>query len=258
MASSCEENASAPTAWRRAPLDPCITAGEVHVWRAELDVSSTALAGLEATLTEAELDQARRYRLDHLGRRFIASRAVLKDVLARYLAVGPAAVEFTYGRWGKPALGAQSGAPDIRFNLTHSEGMALVAVALGRETGVDLERLKPEMATEAIADRFFSPEEAAEIRTFSGEAHTKVFFACWTRKEAYLKAKGEGLSFKLDRFRVSVLPGAPAALLSSCDNSAEPERWAMTELEPGPGFVASMVVEAPLGKLKLWRWGPPE
>src|SRR5262249_38196538 len=145
---------------------------------------------------------------------------------------------------GKPALAGQ-GRAGLRFNVAHSEGWALIAVTRGREVGVDLERLRAEVATPEIAARFFSPRECEALQALPGPLRAEAFFRCWTRKEAYLKATGAGLSVALDRFAVTLDPGAPAALVEHRDDPDEVKRWSLRELPAPPGFAAALAVEGP-------------
>jgi 4'-phosphopantetheinyl transferase len=155
--------------------------------------------------------------------------------------LAPEAVRFRYGPRGKPMLDAEDGL--LRFNLSHSGDLALVAVSLGRDIGVDVERVRPDRDLERIATRFFSAAEVAALLALPRAERAGAFYRCWTRKEAYIKALGDGLAIPLDSFDVAFAPGATAALLASRLDSAEARRWSMAALEPGPGYAGAMVVE---------------
>jgi 4'-phosphopantetheinyl transferase len=142
----------------------------------------------------------------------------------------------------------------LSFNLTHSHQLALYAVTRRREIGVDLEYVRADFADEQIAERFFSPREVAALRTVPENLLKEAFFHCWTRKEAYVKAKGEGLSIPLDQFDVSLAPGEPALLLSTRDDPQEADRWSLQALFPGSGYVAALAVEGRTWRLKCWQW----
>ncbi len=146
----------------------------------------------------------------------------------------------TANPYGKPSLSGPGGA-GLRFNISHCGDLALYAFARSRELGVDVERVTPGMASEKIASQFFSPAEVAALRAVPKPRRAEAFFACWTRKEAYIKARGKGLSLPLDRFAVSITPG-DAALLSSC-SPGDVERWSLRELEPGSGYAGALAVE---------------
>lgn len=225
----------------------------VHVWKAALDLAEPRVLELEKTLSQDERDRAARFHFEIDRARFIVGRGILRAILGRYLGVEPHRLRFQYALHGKPALAPGASAHDLRFNAAHSGGMVLYAVTSGREVGIDVERLRPDFATEAIAERFFSPGEVASLRALPVEARLKAFFDCWTRKEAYIKATGHGLSHPLQRFTVSLAPGA-AALLGTDDDAREASRWSLQELSPGPGYAAALAVEGHGWRLQCWEW----
>lgn len=231
-----------------------MAAGEVHVWRAALDPPAACVRGLADTLAADERARADRFVSDRDRSRYIVARGVLRAVLGRCLGLPPGALAFRYSAFGKPALTGDAAATDLRFNVSHAGGLALYAVARGREIGVDLERIRPDFATDEIARRFFSPGEVAALRALGPEHRSRAFFDCWTRKEAYIKARGEGLSRPLDRFEVSLAPGAPAALLATGEDPDEAARWSLRALCPGPGYAAALAVEGQSWHLQCWQW----
>ncbi|HKP10473.1 MAG TPA: 4'-phosphopantetheinyl transferase superfamily protein, partial [Blastocatellia bacterium] len=161
-------------------------------------------------------------------------------------------LSFGYSEHGKPSLaGSHSG--DLRFNVSHSHELALFAFTWGRELGVDIEWIRPEVAGEQIAEQFFSRDEVATLRALPPGRQAEAFFNCWTRKEAYIKARGEGLSLPLHLFDVSLAPGEPAALLRAA-MSDETTRWTMTALAPGAGYKAALVAEGRDWHLRRWQW----
>jgi 4'-phosphopantetheinyl transferase len=147
-----------------------------------------------------------------------------------------------------------SGGDGLRFNASNSHGLALFAVSCGRELGTDVERIRADVASDQVAERFFSPGEVAVLRSLPNHLQTTAFFHCWM-KEAYIKAHGEGLSIPLDQFDVSLAPGEPPALLSTQQDPVEASRWRLEELNPGPGYMAARAVEGHNWKLKCWQ-GP--
>jgi medium-chain acyl-[acyl-carrier-protein] hydrolase len=232
--------------WEPAAGPPPLGAGDVHVWRVPLDQPEESRTVLRRLLSADEEDRARRFHFPRDRDRFTVCRGALRALLGRYLAHDPARLRFAYGTHGKPAPAAGG----LRFNVTHADGLALLAITGGREVGVDLERVRPGMATEEIAARYFSAREVAALRSVPPNLRTEAFFNCWTRKEAYLKATGDGLMRALDRFDVTLSPGEPAALLANRDEPAEARRWSLRELSPGPGFVGAVAVEGQ--SWKLW------
>jgi 4'-phosphopantetheinyl transferase len=226
----------------------------VHVWRACLDLPDSGVETLRRTLAVDELGRAKRYRFERDRRRFIVARGLLRAILAGYTGVEPGQLRFRYGPRGKPRLVGEIGGRALCFNVAHAHELALFAVARGREIGVDVEYVREDFAGIEIAERFFSPREVVTLRQLPAEARTKAFFNCWTRKEAYIKARGDGLSLPLDRFDVSLAPDEPAALLSIAWDPEEASRWSLMELAPGPGYVGAVAVEGRGWQLRCWHW----
>jgi len=231
-----------------------LSSNDVHVWRATLDQPVTRVQQLAQTLSEDERTRAGRFHFERDRRRFIVGRGVLRAILGRYVGIEPSRLEFCCGPRGKPYLAGRFAGGTLHFNLAHSEELALYAFAPGRVIGIDLERVRTEVACEQIARRFFSPRESATLRAQPAAVRQKAFFTCWTRKEAYIKARGEGLSLPLDQFEVSVTPGEPAKLLSISGYPMEASRWSIQELVPGPGYVAALAVEGHGWRLACWEW----
>jgi 4'-phosphopantetheinyl transferase len=240
--------------WIPPPSRVHLEEGEVHVWRASLDLPQQELERLREALSPEERERAARFRVPQVQARFTAGRAILRDILGRYLGRQPSALSFGYRKQGKPFLLPSPGQEDLRFNLSHSHALALYGITRAREIGVDLEQVRQDREHEKLAKRFFSPEEAAALQALPPEHRVAAFFHCWTRKEAYLKARGEGLAIPLASFEVSLAPGEPAALLSVADDPAETGRWSLEALDPGPGFAAALAVEGEPAELRMWRW----
>ena len=216
---------------------------EVHVWRASLRPAAAALARLEAHLSPDERARAARFRFPRHRDAFVAGRGAQREILARYTGLPPAALAYRATEHGKLSLDGPAAAAGIRFNVSNSGGLALYAVTRGREVGVDLEELREMPDGMEIARRFFSAPENQVFAALPAEARDGAFFACWTRKEAYIKAVGEGLSMPLDRFDVAFAPGEPPRLLATRGDEAEASRWTLLELHPGEGYVGALAVE---------------
>jgi len=165
----------------------------------------------------------------------------------------PAQLEFRSGPNGKPDLAASRGRPALRFNLSHAQDLALYAVTLRREVGVDVERVSHDFVDLRLAERFFCPREVLALRAVSGD-QGEAFSRCWTLKEAFLKAMGEGLAFGLDRFDVSAALESPAVLPSPAGWSRGAPRWSVQQLAPGPGYVAALAIEGVAGRVECWQW----
>jgi 4'-phosphopantetheinyl transferase len=243
-----------PAPWSSPLRPPCLSHDSVHIWRVDLCAPADRMDALRQTLSTDERARAERFVSPRDRASFTVSHGALRAILGGYVESDPSAVTFHGDDRGKPVLVAPPGAPDVRFNMSHSGGLALVAVALGREVGIDVEFMRGDLAGMDIAERFFSAGEVADLRTLSGDARTAGFFACWTRKEAYLKARGLGLLAPLDRFRVSLLPGAPCALLATDFDPADIARWTLVELAPGRDYAAALAVEGEGHAVACFDW----
>jgi len=246
-----------PSSWRPAVPGIALGADDIHCWRASLDATPETVASFAATLSPDERERAARFRAPADGDRFTVGRGILRAILAGYLGIEPGALRFIYGAHGKPALVSGDNAKDIRFNLSHSRGLALFAFALGREIGADLEFMRPNLDTERLAVRFFSREEIRTLQALPDAERRAAFFRCWSRKEAFIKARGEGLSLPLDGFTVSLAPGAAAALLHVAADEAEARRWELREIPVAADYAAAIAAEGANWSLALWDWSSP-
>lgn len=244
--------------WLAPPVSgPLLLPGAVHIWRAWLDVPPELLNELGSALAPDERARAARFRRERDRCRYAAGRGILRALLARYLGVAPEEPAFRYGAHGRPELAGQVEDAGLRFNLSHSDGLALYAFARGRDVGIDVEAVRDDVATLKLARRFFSPAESAALQRLREEDRTEGFFACWTRKEAFLKARGDGLSLPLDSFEVTLAPGEPAALLRTHWDAAEAARWSMAALSPAEGFKAALAVAGQRPEIRCFQWSPP-
>ena len=243
--------------WRSPAEAVCLGGSEVHVWRAGLDQPPSTIERFLHDLASDERARAERFYFERDRERFIVARGVLRAILGLYLKRAPESLSFCYGSHGKPALAGEADGDSIRFNVSHSRGIALYAVCRGREVGIDLEHIRFDLAIAEIAGRFFSHREVAMLRALPADVQHEAFFRCWTRKEAYIKARGEGLSLPLDQFDVSLIPGEPAELLGTRPDPSEASRWALREIIPAPGYVAALAVQAHGWRLDYWQWPEP-
>src|SRR6266498_958158 len=219
---------------------------DVHVWQASLH--DRLMQHVAHFLSEDERERANKFRFYRDRNRFIIGRGLLRAILASYVGIAPQDLKFSYSDKGKPALAGITNT--TRFNLAHSCEMAVYAVSLNRELGIDLEFLRDELADENVARRFFSPREVSTLFSIPVEKRKEAFFTCWTRKEAYIKARGEGLSMPLQNFDVAFEPGEPAALVRNHVDAKENLRWSMKALDVPPGYAAALVVEGQGWQLK--------
>jgi 4'-phosphopantetheinyl transferase len=216
------------------------------VWRARLDLPADECAALARTLDDAERDRAARFHFDRDRRRFVVAHARLRALLGTYLGVATESVEIAAKPGGKPALRAPDS--DLRFNLSHSGEMALLAFARGCEVGIDVEAERDVPEMDSIAGRFFSPAESAALRALPESERKRAFFRCWTRKEAFLKATGEGLARALDSFDVTLGPDEEPALVRVEGEAGSEGRFYLAEVAMPTGYRGALAVEgAPSG-----------
>ena len=234
---------------RLADSSLALGADEVHVWHAHLDEHDAD--SLKLLLTPDESSRADRFHFAKDRNHFVVARGLLRKLLGKYAGVSPGQLRFTYAEKGKPSLAEPQGSL-LQFNLAHSHGRAIYAFSIDREVGVDLELRRADFAGDQIAERFFSAAEVAVFATLPVELKQQAFFDCWTRKEAYIKARGDGLSLPLDEFDVSFAPGAEAALLRNHKEPDEITRWTMRSIPAPDGYAAALVVEGQGWKLKTF------
>ena len=243
--------------WSPAPKDLILADHEVHVWRAQLELPSSQVQRLRGILTHDELDKAKRFFFETDRQRFIVARGTLRSILSRYITIYPGHLRFYYNQYGKPFLALDSSSALLNFNLSHSGSMALFAIARNMEIGVDVERVRSDFEYEEIAKRFFSVNEVSILRTIPTEKKREAFYHCWTRKEAYIKAHGKGLSLPLDSFDVSFAPGEPPMLLTTKDEPQERSHWTLVDLKPGLGYVGALAVKGTGCRFRYWEWNQP-
>jgi 4'-phosphopantetheinyl transferase len=243
--------------WQTPTANLTISDTEIHLWCVALERPEFPLSNIAPTLSESELQRVNRFRFYRDKKRFIARRGALRAILSRYLNVAPNLVQFSYNPCGKPEIAHHSNSHKICFNLSDSQGLALYAITRDRKIGADIEQIRPVPNMEQIAERFFSEQESAALQGVAAGDKLTAFFNCWTRKEAYIKAIGDGLSFGLDRFSVSLIPGEPAKLLNVGGDRSAPERWYLKELVTAPNYAAAIAVECQGDrqfKIINWQW----
>jgi 4'-phosphopantetheinyl transferase len=226
--------------------------GEVQLWR--VDVAS--LIGDERRWQEVlsieEKTRAARFHSSPDRQRYTVSRAWLRIILGGYLSVDPRQLHFTYSSQEKPSLARPYLDSGITFNLSHSGGVTLVALTRNRAVGVDVEQIRRNSDVEGIARRFFSPLEQGQLAALPAEEKVPAFFRCWTRKEAYIKATGDGLSLPLDQFDVSLEKGSTKALLATRPDASEAKQWYLREVPAGAGYAAALCVRGQECRLRHW------
>jgi 4'-phosphopantetheinyl transferase len=231
--------------WIPTKLCPTLGVNELHLWRVCLSDLAPKVRELRLLLSEEEQARGDRYIRSEDGVKFMVGRAMLRLILAQYLSLKPGEVLLSIGEFGKPYISKSLNTNDLSFNLSHSGDVCLVAVSYAREIGVDVEKLRDDVAVEDLATRYFSLEEITELHVLPNQLRRLGFFLCWTRKEAYVKAKALGLQVPLDQFSVSLTPGQPAGI-----RGAEASGWTILSFDPGPGYVASVVFEGAMPSVK--------
>ncbi len=232
--------------WIPTKSCPPLGVNELHLWRVCLSELALRVHELRLVLSEEEKARGGRYVRSSDGVKFMVGRAALRLILAQYLSVDAHEIAINTGKFGKPCIRKSLNINNLAFNISHSSEVCLVAVSYGREIGVDVEKLRDDVAAEDLATRYFSKEEVAELQALPNELRRLGFFLCWTRKEAYVKATASGLQTPLDQFSVSLIPGQTAEI-----RGTEGVGWTILSIEPGPGYVAAVVVEGEIGSVRL-------
>ena len=222
----------------------------VHVWAVKLDDASVDLDRGRDLLSPDERERAARFRFERHRRRYLVAHIALHEILSRYLPIEPARLSFDLGTNGKPKLHQALAASGIEFNLSHSNEMALLAVAHGREVGVDIEHAREKFEFQEVAERFFTAKEVAAMRGLPSTLQRQAFFKCWTSKEAFLKARGTGLSGALDEVEISLSNDEQIRIVANVPH------WWLFELDPIAGYEAALVVASALTLIRSYQWQP--
>ncbi len=241
--------------WSPALAELKLSRDDVHVWQASLDQPTERLQQLAKTLSNDEQERAKRFYFEQDRQRFIAGRGILRTILGRYLSLEPKELQFCYSHRGKPALALATPNADrrVQFNLSHSQGLVIYAVTDDRRVGIDIEHIRPFPDAEQLAQRFFCAREYAVIRELPASQKLVAFFNGWTRKEAYLKAVGDGLA-GLEQVEVSLGIGEPPRLLSIAGESLPVDQWSLLDVTPAEDYVATLAVEGYGWHLGCWQW----
>ncbi len=246
-------DAALPLPWPSAPDGLSLEPIEVHVWAIPLGSPPAGCAALGLVLSPDERHRAARFRFDLHRNRFIAGRGRLRMILGRYLNLEPSAIEFDYSERGKPFLAGRLRQSGFEFNFSNSGPLALLGVTRDQAVGVDLEAVRPIQDVERLVARFFSPRENAIFHTVSEEHKPAAFFNLWTRKEAWLKATGQGIGHALNQVEVSFLSGDEAKFLG-LPSGFSLSAWHLRSMMPAPGFVAALATAGGPPALQCWSW----
>lgn len=244
----------APERWPAPPAELPFPLDRIDVWRVPVAAEALPEEEWRGILAADEVARAARFRFDRDRNRYRRGRTALRMLLGRYLEVPAAEIRFQYENHGKPEVAHPNNARELRFNSSDSGGLVLIAVTSGTVVGIDVEQLRPMPDLVNIATRFFSAREVQALLAFKEEKRPEAFFACWTRKEAFLKATGVGLSYPLSAFSVSVDPDGPAKMLELGDDSAAAGKWSLQDLQPAEGFRASLAWEGGFRSVEKWEF----
>ena len=241
-----------PDKWLSPPADFDLKDDdEAHLWRIDLDREFSAVQSAFEILSSDERQRAEKYHFETDKKHFIVARAALREILSRYLHIEPHRISFSRNQYGKPSVSAEISNNLIEFNFSRSREIALCVVTRGRAIGVDIEFVNEDSANLEIVERFFSPDEITALKEIPVDLKTAAFFSCWTRKEAFVKAVGQGLSYPLQNFSVSVKPEEVAPLLT-VNYNRENSDWSLIYFSPNPDYAAALAIEGAMPTLSFW------
>ena len=243
-----------PTVWREISEIPRVEPPEIHVWRINLVRPPPETARLQNILSDDGKKSAARFHFAHDQRRFVVRRAVLRQLLAVNLDLHPEEIKIDSAHFQKPKIAAAQNSRRLQFSSSHSGDWALIALAQNGEVGVDVEQHRPLPDAADLVKNYFSDWEIAEFARLSEPMRAEGFFNCWTRKEAFVKALGLGLTYPLKNFSVTLAPGQPAALVAVSGDANAREKWRMVSLDVAPAHAAALVFEAGLSAVRCFEW----
>jgi 4'-phosphopantetheinyl transferase len=239
--------------WSDPPKPLALPTGRVDVWRVRLDEpAKSSSAG--SVLSLDEIARANRFHFERDRIHFTRCRSALRGLLAGYLAIAANEIRFEYLTSGKPQIAAEQNQQALQFNVSHSANMALIAVGTEHRIGVDIEKIRGDVDAMSLAERFFSLRERAGLQALPDHLRVTGFFACWTRKEAFLKATGDGLSFPLADFSVTTHPDLHPELEDISGNTETGKRWFLADLTVAEGYRATVALEHPRSPLETYSW----
>jgi 4'-phosphopantetheinyl transferase len=237
--------------WLNPPDNLILIEDEAHIWRADLKFNECFKSSFLKLLSPDEKSRAHKFRFIKDSMNFIIARGILRSLIGKYLEINPAEVSFRYSEFGKPDIADNH---FLQFNISHSQNIALFAFTKKLNVGVDVEFVNPDIEVKDIAAKFFSPNEVSNLFALPEKKHTLGFFNCWTRKEAFIKAVGEGLSFPLNKFEVSLEPDEPVKLLATDWEPKDVSKWSIYSISPAANFVGGLAIEGVVEKIKFWNW----
>ncbi len=251
---SLEHSANGTCLWHMPEHFPPLDHHEVHVWCVPLTASPPELQRLRQFLSRDEQARAERFLFEKHRHRFAVGRGYQRELLARYVHAAPASLAFQYEGLGKPRLTDSTENAGLCFNFSNSGDLGLLAITLNAELGVDIEKIRELSDMSGLANRFFCVEEAEFISAQEGRDRLAAFFRCWTRKEAYLKAIGKGLTVPLNRVVVSTEADGPAEIISIGDSASKATQWRLAHLQPAAGYIGAVALPRHGDAIRCWSW----
>lgn len=240
--------------WKTPPADLKWSEDEIHVWQASLNIPVADLSLLHQFLSQEEVAKAKQFYFEKNRHHYVGAHGILRILLSRYLNTSPDQLRFDYNAYGKPSLAFPFRESTVTFNMSHAHEIALYVFAHTRQVGIDVEYICSDIEYEQLAKYSFSPNELAVFCALPAALKQQAFFNCWTRKEAYIKAKGKGLSLPLEQFDVSLSPDEPATLLESREVPSNTKQWLLQELCLDPGYVGALAIEGSGWQLSCWKY----
>lgn len=237
--------------WIKPPPKLSLSRGEVHLWKVDLLKPPRPFHYYKDIISEAEATRAARFYFEKDQRQFIVGRASLRELLGQYLTQEPRSIQFTFSEFGKPFF---PNIQELQFNISHSGGLALMGFTIQAQIGVDLEKIKPKLEIEQIASRFFAEKEKNTLLQLPVDRQAVSFYQCWTSKEAFIKAHGQGLSLPLDQFEVEVHPDQPAALKAVHWEPKLVDSWDLHGFIPAENFVGAVVCDRKIEKVNFFMF----
>lgn len=255
-AAAMNERPSRDSWWRQADSPPTFPDARIDIWRVQLDPrgAGSEVSVLSPVLSPDERARASRFHFERDRIHFTRCRSALRELLADYINIPAAEIRFEYLPSGKPQLVVAQNPHSLQFNVSHSANMALIAVGSEHRLGVDIEKIRADVDTPTLAERFFSPRERTGLQSLPEDLRLRAFFACWTRKEAFLKATGEGLSFPLSDFSVSTHPDLAPELEEINGEADAAKEWRLSDLLADDGFRAAVACENTRISLETYSW----
>jgi 4'-phosphopantetheinyl transferase len=240
--------------WKKAAAYAPLEHAQVHVWAAVLDQSHELRPAFTRILSSDEIERARRFQFARDRASFTSSRTMLRCVLGHYLRIGPAEVRFEYSPSGKPAVANETPGPPLHFNLSQSDGLTLLALTRACPLGIDVERINEVEDLDSVAGHFFSPYENAALRALPRRDKIEAFYDLWTRKEARLKATGEGIAHSLKRTEVLFPNEGRTEVKEARRQTVSLTGWTLQQLEPAAGFKAALAYPRSDLSILTWQW----